>query len=224
MPSTRKQKAKEKRSRQTDVMSDIENLDVMLGNYSKSEIMDQDIVGHIEVDSESRGQRHGLGQTDGNYRLLLNTNPSENSEITVEASRMINSEIRSQMSRKLEKKKSDLNSHILEAINSAIEEKILPSLENVIASNREAANTNWDLRSDGRHPDRAVQASQKSDLESFGRQRGKIDKQTQNLVENFPKLIATTGNRKNHCGENLMNSDESDDDGYDRYAASISAI
>ena len=33
MPSTRKQKAKEKRSRQSDVMSDIENLDVMLGNY-----------------------------------------------------------------------------------------------------------------------------------------------------------------------------------------------
>ena len=35
MPSTRKQKAKEKRSRQSDVMSDIENLDVMLGSYQK---------------------------------------------------------------------------------------------------------------------------------------------------------------------------------------------
>ena len=33
MPSTKKQKAKEKRSRQSDVMSDIENLDVMLGSY-----------------------------------------------------------------------------------------------------------------------------------------------------------------------------------------------
>ena len=35
MPSTRKQKAREKRPRQSDVMSDIENLDVMLGNYQR---------------------------------------------------------------------------------------------------------------------------------------------------------------------------------------------
>ena len=35
MPSTRKQKAKEKLSRQLDVMSDIENMDVMLGTYSR---------------------------------------------------------------------------------------------------------------------------------------------------------------------------------------------
>ena len=35
MPSTRKQKAKERRSRQSDLMSDIENLDVMLGSYQR---------------------------------------------------------------------------------------------------------------------------------------------------------------------------------------------
>ena len=34
MPSTRKQKAKERRSRQLDIMSDVENVDVMLGSYS----------------------------------------------------------------------------------------------------------------------------------------------------------------------------------------------
>ena len=50
MPSTRKQKAKEKRSRQSDVMSDIENLDVMLGNYANSDIRDRDIVDQIEID------------------------------------------------------------------------------------------------------------------------------------------------------------------------------
>ena len=44
MPSTRKQKAKEKRSRQSDVMSDIENLDVMLGNYVNSDSRGQDTV------------------------------------------------------------------------------------------------------------------------------------------------------------------------------------
>ena len=37
MPSNRKQKAREKRSRQSDVLSDIENLNVMLCNYQASD-------------------------------------------------------------------------------------------------------------------------------------------------------------------------------------------
>ena len=50
MPSTRKQKAKVKRSTQSDVMTDIENLDVMLGNYPNSEMTDQENVGEVELD------------------------------------------------------------------------------------------------------------------------------------------------------------------------------
>ena len=169
MPSTRKQKAREKRSRQSDVLSDIENLDVMLGNYTNSEIREQEAVDQIEIEPESRRRQQDLDQNEGNYRSLLNTNLSENSEITVETSRMMNSEISSQMSRKIEEMKSDLNSHILEVINSAIEEKVLPSIENVITSNREAKNTKWELRSDGRHPDKNIQMTQNSDLESHGR-------------------------------------------------------
>ena len=38
MSSTRKQKAKEKRSRQSDVMSDLENWDVMLGNFPEKSL------------------------------------------------------------------------------------------------------------------------------------------------------------------------------------------
>ena len=174
MPSTRKQKAKEKRSRQSDVMSDIENLDVMLGNYANSDIRDREIVDQIEIDPESSRRHQGIGQEESNYRSLLNTNLSENSEITVETSRAISSEISSQMSRKLEEMKSDLNSHILEVINSAIDEKILPSIENVIANKRETKNAKWDLRSDGRHPDRNIQMTQNSDLESHGRHKSKF--------------------------------------------------
>ena len=212
MPSTRKQKAKEKRSRHSDVMSDIENLDVMLGNYTNSEIRGQDAVDQIEIDPESRGRQQDLDQNEPNYRSLLNTNLSENSEITVETSRMINSEISSQMSRKIEEMKSDLNSHILEDINSAIEERIN---ENVIASSREVKNTKWDLRSDGRHPDRNIQTTQNSDLESHGRHKSKFCQQVQDSGENFPKLITTSSNQNNHRRENLVDFEQSDDDGYD---------
>ena len=111
--STRKQIAKEKRSRQYDVISDFENLDVTLGNYTTGEIRGQEDVDQIEIDPESSRRQQDLDQNEPNYRSLRNTNLSENSEITVETSRMINSEISSQMSRKIEEMKSDLNSHIL---------------------------------------------------------------------------------------------------------------
>ena len=215
MPSTRKQKAKKKRSRHSDAMSDIGNLDVMLGNYTNGENGDQEAIDQIEIDPESGRRQQDLDQNESNYRSLLNTNLSENSEITVETSRGINSEISSQMSRKIEKMKSDLNSHILEVINSAIEERILPSIENVITSNRKAKNTKWDLRSDGRHPDRNIQTTQNSDLESHGRHKSKFCQQVQDSGENFPKLIATSSNQNNHRRENLVDFDQSDDEGYD---------
>ena len=53
MPSTRKQKAKERRSRQLDIMSDVENVDVMLGNYSTINQDDDRSETEITLDSES---------------------------------------------------------------------------------------------------------------------------------------------------------------------------
>ena len=215
MPSTRKQKAKEKRSRQSDVMSDIENLDVMLGNYANGDSRGQDTVDQLEVDPESSRRQQGFDQEESNYRYLLKTNLSENSEITAETNRAISSEISSQKSRKLEELKSGLNSHILEVINSAIDEKILPSIENVIANKRETKNTKWDLRSDGRHPNRNIQITQNSDFESHGRHKSKFCQQVKDSGDDFPKLIATSSNQNNHRSENLVDFEQSDDEGYD---------
>ena len=216
MPSTRRQKAKEKRSRQSDIMSDIENLDVMLGNYSNSGIRDQNTVDQIEIDPESSRRQPGFSHEESNYRSLLNTNLSENSEITVETSRAISSEISSQMSRKLEEMKSDLNSHIMEVINSAIDEKILPSIENVIVNHRECKNAKLDLRSDGRHPSRNVPMDQTLDLGSYGRHKIKFGQQVQDSRENFPRLNKTANNLSNHQMECLGDSEQCEnDEGYD---------
>ena len=134
MPSTRKQKAREKRSRQSNVMSDIQNLDAILGNFQgKYQIRDENICDG-DFDLESRRQQEETNLVEGNFRSLLITNVSENSDFTGETSRAINSENSSQMSRKIEEMKSDLNSQILVFINSAIEEKVIPSIKNAIGS------------------------------------------------------------------------------------------
>ena len=130
MPSTRKQKAREKRSRQSDVMSDLENVD-MLGSYSRNELDCQLGEREAELDLESNGPQTANPISE-DFRSLINTNSRENSGITIETARLINNEITSQMTRKLDEIRSDLNSQILEGINSAITEKVLPSIQNVL--------------------------------------------------------------------------------------------
>ena len=148
MLSTRKQKAREKRSRQSHVMSDIENFDVVLGNIEGNDQVRDEKVGDADFDLGSRRQQVEENLVGENSRSHLNTNASENSETTAETSRAINSEISSQMSRKLGEMKSDLNLHKSDAINSAIEENLISSIKNATGGQSSAKNTNLDLRSD----------------------------------------------------------------------------
>ena len=98
MPSTRKQKAREKRAKQSDVMSDVENLDVMLGTYSRNELDEQENNIEIEMALESRRCQEDTNLIGENFRSSLNANMSVNSEITVETSRAINLGSSTQMS------------------------------------------------------------------------------------------------------------------------------
>ena len=131
MPSTRKQKDREKRSRQSDEKSDLENVDIMLGNYSRNEFDSQLGERETELDLESNGLQTANPISE-DFRSMININSRENSEITNETARMIYNEITSQVARKLDEIRSDLNTQILEVINSAISEKVLPSIQNVL--------------------------------------------------------------------------------------------
>ena len=143
MPSTRKQKAKEKRSRQSDVMSDIENLDVMLGSYQRDNSEMQDRTSENEIDSESNRRGGRSNQNENNYRSYLNTNLSENSCLTVETSKAISSQISSRMSRKFEELQSSLNSQILDVIKTAIDTRVLPSIKNAVRRQNSAKIQIW---------------------------------------------------------------------------------
>ena len=52
MPSTRKQKARERRLRQLSIMSDVENVDVILGSYTRNEDRDDQSKNELNLDSE----------------------------------------------------------------------------------------------------------------------------------------------------------------------------
>ena len=131
MPSKRKQKAKQRRSRQLDIMSDVENVDVIMGNYSRNDEENDHSENEINLDSESSRPQRTSNVTGDDFRSLL-TNSRENSEITTERTRMINEEISNQMYRRLNEIKTSLNSQIQNAISVAIAYTVLPSIQNVL--------------------------------------------------------------------------------------------
>ena len=130
MPSNRKHRAKERRSRQADLTSDLENVDVMLGVYSRNELESNSGDRNDEVDLASDRTRGDVAQNSEDFRSLLNSNSRENSESTIETMRLVNSEV----SRQIDELRRELNSQLVDAINSAITEKVLPDIRNIVTS------------------------------------------------------------------------------------------
>ena len=100
MPSTRKQKAKEKRSRQSDVMFNLENMKVMLGNYTGNR-SDEELNENIEI-----GTRTDVARNFEDFRSLLNTEDRIENEVTVDTSRFNSTEKSQQVSRELDELKT----------------------------------------------------------------------------------------------------------------------
>ena len=146
MLSTRKQKAREKRSRQSDVMSDLENMNVMLGNYQENQ-SDVDPNENVEVDLRSNGTRTDMVRNSEDFRTLLTSEDRNRREMTMETNRLISEEISHQMNRKIDELKRNLDTQITESINSAIHDSILPSIQRSLSGQNSGLGTNVDSRS-----------------------------------------------------------------------------
>ena len=170
MPSTRRQKAKERRSRQLDLMSDVENVDMMIGSYSRDEDKNERIGSELNLDLGSNRPQQSSNLVGEDFRSLLYTNSRENSEVTVETNRMISEEISNQMSRKLNEIKESLNYQIQDAISSAITDQILPSIQNTLNKHGKVDYTVIDQRSSGSHEGPSTENYTKVDHRSGGLQ------------------------------------------------------
>ena len=218
MLSSRKQKANEVRWRQSDLMSDFENLNMMLGSYQRDDCEIQIGNDESEIDPRSIGREESSNQNENDYRSYLNANPSENSCLTVETSRAISSEISTQMSRKFEEMQSSLNSLILDVINTAIETRVLPSIKNAVSRQNSAKNANLDLRSGGLHHSDAAQENSHLDLRSNRLHPENTSKSAQSDQNEFPRLVSLKCSEINHCRQNSEDSQRSDDEiGYDSH-------
>ena len=169
-PSTRRQQAKERRSRKLDMMSDVENVDIMIGSYSRDEDRNERIGSELNLDLGSNRPQQSSNLVGEDFRSLLSTNSRENSEVTVETNRMISEENSNQMSRKLNEIKESLNYQIRDAISNAITDQILPSIQNTLSKHGKVDYTVMDQRSSGPHEGPSTENYTKVDHRSGGLQ------------------------------------------------------
>ena len=157
MPTTRKQK-KARKSRGIEMLSDLENLDIMLGeNHFNRNERDGSV-------SSNFGRRPGstsadeLGNSGENrHSVTRDIDPGNNANygrnsIGGNSSAEINklsSELNSRLSRELDDMMCSVNSQIQRAINDAISNQVLPQIQSALsAGSGHMTQNRWDIPSE----------------------------------------------------------------------------
>ena len=140
MPTTRKQK-KARKSRGLEILSDIENLDIMLGGdrYNGTER-------ERSLDSNSVRRRESVisnnldNEGESLFSNCRNDEPRTNADLgqnSAEANSLaeinrLSSELNSRISREMDEMLNNVGTQIQRAINEAINSQVLPQIQNVM--------------------------------------------------------------------------------------------
>ena len=157
MPTTRKQK-KARKSRGLEMLSDIENLDIMLG---ENHFGAQEREGSLNSNLPRRSRSFACNESDiedgnggrprRNIDSRMNAECDRNS-ITGDSSAEINrlsSDLNSRISREKDEMMNSVSVQIQRAINDAISTQVLPQIQNVImARSGHRARKGWDVPSE----------------------------------------------------------------------------
>ena len=150
MPTTRKQK-KARKSREAEMLSDIENLDIMLGgnHFDRNERNES-------VNSNQAGRPESLfgDENENEFPNPGNNGPSPNTELghnsirecsSVEINRL-SSEINSRISREMDEMMNSVSVQIQRAINEAFSSQILHQIQNaVMAGSGQLTKERWNV-------------------------------------------------------------------------------
>ena len=137
MPSTRRQKAKARKSRELDMLSDYDNMDVMLGDGNSNSI-ERELDSLINVPDGRRDygpfpNRENSSQ-ENEIRNINNQNEPVREERLVESINTLSSEMNARMSREMETMMDFMQNQISRAINCAISERIIPEIQNMVGN------------------------------------------------------------------------------------------
>ena len=151
MPTTRKSK-KARKSRRLELLSDIENLDIMLGerHSERDEIVNSNSAGKPESTTSDMFENNedNLYLNHAEVRPGKSADPGQNStsgNSNAEINRL-SSELISRLSREMDEVMNSVNTQIQRAISDAISNQILPQLQNALRARSEHVTQNrWNV-------------------------------------------------------------------------------
>ena len=166
MPTTRKQK-KARKSRGLEMLSDIENLDIMIGeNHFGAREREGSLNSNLPRRSRSFASNESDNEDGNGSRSRRNIEPRMNAEcdrnsITGDSSAEINrlsSKLNSRISREMDEMMNSVSVQIQRAINDAISTQVLPQIQNVImAESGHRTRKGWDVPVERPEPNSVVQ-------------------------------------------------------------------
>ena len=131
MPSTRRQKAKTRKSREMDMMSDIDNLDVLLGNGDSNPI-------ERELVAIEQSSIQGVIETNLHHRHDYRDFTCENDSFRQNGNRQFfktfSIEFNLGLSQEMDSMMSMMHSQINRAITTAISERVIPEIQHIVSS------------------------------------------------------------------------------------------
>ena len=136
MPSTRRQKAKARKSREMDILSDMDNLDVMIGNENPLErelagvIYQSSVHGDMEIGSHSRND----------FRDFIHENEPHGQNDIRQSFETFSNEFNLRLSQEMDSMMAMVHGQINRAISTAIAEKVIPEIQNIVSSMSSSGN------------------------------------------------------------------------------------
>ena len=132
MPSTRRQKAKARRSREMDMLSDFDNLDVILGNENGNPV-ERELA-----DAKERSSAHGDVDTnmyhENENRDYAHESDSLRQDEVRQSFEVFSNEFNLRLSQEMDSMMSMMHSQRNRAITTAIAERVIPEIQNIANS------------------------------------------------------------------------------------------
>ena len=154
MPTTRRQK-RARKSRGLEMLSDIENLNIMLGvNHINGAERDESLDNTSIRRHESVAKNNLKNESESSYSNHRNSNFRTNADCGQNSADMssqaeinkLSSELNSRISREMDEMMNSVSVQNQRAINDAICNQVLPQIQNIImAGSRRVARKGWDV-------------------------------------------------------------------------------
>ena len=151
MPCTRRQKAKARKSREMEIMSDFVNMDIVLGsdNVNPIERDLSNVIGnaesHCNIQSNSQIREDNSHEIGFGHCVHENMLPKQ--DRFQETMETFTSEFNMRLSQKMDSMMSMMHNQINRAISAAIAERVIPEIQNIVSSMLSSENRDTDVSS-----------------------------------------------------------------------------